>query len=318
MTSLRPTPAGDPDGSLRALVAQVEERLATRDHAAGPDGHEPSLGHSALRHAARRESRLLVAAVLDRTPASVSAGCANNEELSAEAHSRVRAAAERLAQGMPFAYAVGSAAFRHLLLTVDPRVLIPRPETELLVDHVLGLTQGLSGGLAVDLGTGSGAIALALAQEGTFARIIATDISEDALAVARANALRLAPELRVPVEFRLGADLAPLGSELVDVLVSNPPYIAYDEAALLPALVRDWEPPTALFAAEGGMARYVAILRGARTVVRGGGWVVLECDSARAADTLALANATGHFSSAALHLDLTGRPRLLVAQVTSS
>lgn len=279
--------------TLGALVAEVAERS----------------------HTTVREARLLVAAVLDRTPASVASGCASDEIVAAAAQSRVRAAAERLGQGMPFAYAVGTAAFRHLLLDVDPRVLIPRPETELLVDHVLRLTQGRAGGVAVDIGTGSGAIALALAQEGAFTRIIATDISEDALAVARENARRLAPELRAPVEFRLGADLSPLGPELVDVLVSNPPYIAYDEAPALPALVRDWEPPTALFAPDGGMARYVALLRGAPRVVRPGGWVVLECDSARAADTLRLADSTGHFTATTVHNDLTGRPRLLVAQV---
>src|SRR5581483_7272493 len=98
--------------------------------------------------------------------------------------------------GAPFAYAVGRAAFRHLTLDVDPRVLIPRQETEVLVEAVLEWVGSADGGVAVDIGTGSGAIALALASEGPFARVIATDVSREALAVARGNVERLAPALR--------------------------------------------------------------------------------------------------------------------------
>jgi release factor glutamine methyltransferase len=215
---------------------------------------------------------------------------------------------------MPFAYATGFAAFRHFELAVDQRVLIPRPETELLVDHVLRLRAGVAGGIAVDVGTGSGAIALSLAHEANFARVIATDISTDALDVARHNAQLLRAQLRTPVEFRLGPDLAPVQELKLAVLVSNPPYIAHHESDALPAAVRDWEPSIALFAEEGGMARYRALLQGAPDVLEGGGWLVLELDSTRARETAALAAQVGAYTDISVHSDLTGRPRILVAQ----
>ena len=122
---------------------------------------------------------------------------------------RAAVGVERLARGAPFAYAVGRAAFRHLTLDVDERVLIPRPETELIVDEVLQRVTR-SGGIAIDIGTGSGAIALALASEGAFSRVVATDISLDALAVAQRNASLSASVLRCSVEFRHGSLLAPV------------------------------------------------------------------------------------------------------------
>ncbi|MDE3054593.1 MAG: methyltransferase domain-containing protein, partial [Gemmatimonadota bacterium] len=114
-------------------------------------------------------------------------------------------AARRLAHGMPFQYAVGRASFRGLTLEVDERVLIPRPETEQLVEAVLDETRDARGGTAVDVGTGSGAIALALAEEGAFEHVVGIDLSADALAVARYNAEALAQRLRAAVEFRQGS-----------------------------------------------------------------------------------------------------------------
>jgi release factor glutamine methyltransferase len=262
----------------------------------------------------------LVSAVLDESPATLAMRVRADDRVSADDARRVRTAARRFATGMPLAYAVGTAAFRHLLLAVDERVLIPRPETELLVDHVLRLTAGRSGGTAIDVGTGSGALALALAQEGDFARVIATDISTDALAVARSNAERCHDQLRAPVEFRHGSDLGPC-RELeprATIIVSNPPYIRYAEAETLPALVRNWEPPTALFAPQDGQARYQALLGEAPGVLEPGGWLVLECDSTRAHETLALAKARSEYSEVELHEDLTGRPRVLLARLTGA
>lgn len=263
---------------------------------------------------ATTQARELVAAVLDRSPSSlVDSGLAGHP-VSADNVERISRAIDRLQRGAPFAYAVGNAAFRHLTLQVDERVLIPRPETELLIDHVLRLTGGTSGGLAVDIGTGSGAIALALAQEARFDRIIGTDLSTDALALARANAAHLAPMLRSPVEFRAGSDLEPIAGESVTMLVSNPPYIAYTEAHALPALVRNWEPPTALFAPDDGMARYRALLHGAPAVLAAGAWVVLECDSRRADATADIAREVGAYADIQVYDDLSGRPRVLVAR----
>ncbi len=259
-------------------------------------------------------ARTLIAAVLDRSWSALRLAEREHSTLSSIDVERVRDAARRLRTGMPLAYAAGTAAFRHLVLHVDDRVLIPRPETEIVVDHALRLMQGVSGGLAVDVGTGSGAIALALAQEGAFERVIGTDISADALAVARLNGERVASALRTPVEWRLGADLTPVHGLAVRLIVSNPPYIAFSEASALPSSVRDWEPPTALFAADNGMARYAELLRGAPSLLEPGGWIVLECDSMRAGETAALAERLGAYERVRVYDDLTGRARVLVAQ----
>jgi release factor glutamine methyltransferase len=259
-------------------------------------------------------ARTLIASVLDRSWSAIRLAERDQTPLAAVDVERVRTAARRLRSGMPMAYAVGSAAFRHLVLHVDERVLIPRPETELLIDHALRLMHDRPGGLAVDVGTGSGAIALALAQEGAFERVIGTDISADALAVARLNGERVASMLRAPVEWRLGADLTPVQGLSLRLIVSNPPYIAYSEADALPSAVRDWEPPTALFAADNGMARYAELLQRAPSLLEPGGWIVLECDARRAAQTAALAERVGAYDGIRVYDDLAGRARVLVAQ----
>src|SRR5918995_5977387 len=151
---------------------------------------------------ARDEARDIVAAVLDVPrfwPTT------NREALvDATAVDEARHAAAARARGAPFAYAVGRAAFRYLTLAVDGRVLIPRQETEVLVDLVLQARGGGQGTVA-DIGTGSGAIALALATEGTFDAVVATDVSLGALAVAEQNASFLRDDLRAPVEFLRGS-----------------------------------------------------------------------------------------------------------------
>jgi release factor glutamine methyltransferase len=265
---------------------------------------------------ARIEARDLVAAVLDMPrhwPA-----LHREEIVGAETIGHARRAARARASGAPFAYAVGRAAFRHLTLDVDERVLIPRQETEMLVEAVLErfADAGSDWGLAVDVGTGSGAIALALAQEGRFARVIATDVSRGALAVAARNAARLPPAMRAAVELRQGAYLAPVVGERARLIVSNPPYIAHDEARELPASVRDWEPPTALFSAEGGMAATTRIVRDAAAVLAPGGVLALELDSRRAALAAELALADGRYRDVAVRLDLAGRERILLATRT--
>jgi release factor glutamine methyltransferase len=221
-----------------------------------------------------------------------------------------RAAAKR-ARGAPFAYAVGRAAFRHLTLDVDERVLIPRQETEVLVDLVLAA--GGSGGVAVDVGTGSGAIALALASEGRFDRVVATDVSREALAVAGGNARLLAPALTARIELRHGSLLAPVRGLRARVVVSNPPYVAHHEAAALPASVRDWEPPLALFGGADGMAAIAAIVRDAPGVLEPGGLLALEVDARRASLAAELAMADGRYRDVGVRLDLAGRERFVLA-----
>jgi release factor glutamine methyltransferase len=220
-------------------------------------------------------------------------------------------AADKRARGAPIQYATGRAAFRHLTLAVDERVLIPRPETEVLVDLAL---ERCAGGTAADIGTGSGCIALALASEGKFERVIATDVSADALCVAQANADRVRSVLRAPVEFRVGSLLAPIAGEQVTMIVSNPPYIAPAEAPALPALVRDWEPAIALFSPGEGMAHITALGQEAAAVLVPGGWLLLEVDARRAELAAETVRASGWYDEVALHRDLTGRDRFVVAR----
>ena len=259
---------------------------------------------------ARADARDLIAAMLDKPrfwPSSHPL-----LDLDERRCAEIREAGVRFKRGMPFQYAVGTAAFRHLTLAVDRRTMIPRPETEIIVDVVLGLANG--GGVVADIGTGSGAIALALAAEGRFDRVIATDISEDALAVARVNLGTLPPSCREIVEFRQGDLLSPVQGERLRAVVSNPPYISCAEAGDLPAVVRDWEPHVALFSGDEGMAAIRALVAGAPLVLEGGGVLVLEIDSGRASLARDAAAADSRWRDVEIRMDLTGRERFLVAR----
>jgi release factor glutamine methyltransferase len=264
---------------------------------------------------ARATARDVIAGVLDQPRFWPSANAAR--ALSADDAARIRAAATRLREGMPIQYAVGRAAFRHLSLAIDPRVLIPRPETELLVDLVIAAQRG-GKGIVVDVGTGSGAIALSLAAEGGFEEVVATDRSADALEVARANLAAIPEDRRNRVTFLHGDLLAPLHAhldgQLVDTVVSNPPYIARSEAAELPTLVRDWEPHEALFADEDGMAVIRRLVAEAAGVLNPGGLLAMEIDSRRADRAVEILQAQGDFTDVETRLDLTGRPRFVVAR----
>jgi release factor glutamine methyltransferase len=266
-----------------------------------------------VRDDAAREGRLLVAGVLGLSPGGLAQRLVVEPALRPGEAEAIERALHRRLRGEPLAYAVGAAPFRELVLQVDRRVLIPRPETEVVVGEALRLTAHRPGGVAVDIGTGSGAIALALATEGQFDEVIATDVSADALEVAQGNAQRLVGPGHAPVHFRLGADLAPLEGVRARVIVSNPPYIAYEEAEALPRSVRDWEPPVALFAAERGMARYQALLAGAQERLEPGGVLVLELDAQRAPETAQIAVRQG-FEDVRVVQDYSGRDRVLTAR----
>jgi release factor glutamine methyltransferase len=269
----------------------------------------PSLGADA-----GREARELLAALHDMPRHWPS--LARAESVDADAWRRALAAAARRSRGAPLAYAAGQATFRHLTLAVDERVLIPRPETEQLVEMVLRLDgeTGAAGGTVVDVGTGSGAIALALASEGTFAQVIATDVSLDALHVARANVARCAGVLRTSVELRHGSLLGPVPERGLRAVVSNPPYIAFDEAAALPAGVRNWEPSVALFSGGAGMATIAGLVRDAAQALAPGGLLALEVDARRASLAAELAATHGAYDGIRVERDLTGRERFVVAR----
>jgi release factor glutamine methyltransferase len=260
---------------------------------------------------ARAVARDLIAGVLEQ-PRFWPSGNQGRAVTGAE-ESAIREAAERLAQGMPMQYAIGRAGFRHLTLKVDRRVLIPRPETELLVDLVIAAQRG-GKGTAVDVGTGSGAIALSLAAEAGFDEVIAIDLSPDALAVAESNLAAIPEDRRARVRFLQGDLLAPILGRQVEVVVSNPPYISPAEARDLPALVHDWEPHLALFAEDDGMAAIRALVPQAAEVLVAGGLLALEVDARRADLAAEIVAADGRFTEVEQRLDLTGRPRMVVAR----
>ncbi len=260
---------------------------------------------------------------------------------------RAQELADRRAAGEPLQYVLGRWPFRTLELDVDPRVLIPRPETEQVVEVALaefrrirdavrsgasgdgrGAEDRGAGGVCVDLGTGSGAIALSLAAEAGAAaphlEVWATDASADALAVTRQNLEGLAqvdPAAAGRVRLVEGCwfDALPLRlAGRVDVLVSNPPYVAAVEFAGLEPTVRDWEPRQALVADRGiggvgGMADIEELIAGARRWLHGSGTAVIEIAPAQAYASIDAARRAG-FGHVATERDLAGRLRMLVAR----
>ena len=266
----------------------------------------------------RREARTLWAMLADgsMTPGDVwlGRGRAANDDLTA----RFREAVERRAAGVPFAYAAGWTDFRTLRLKVDQRALIPRPETEglveLVLEHVRATGSGRRGtwGLAADIGTGCGCIALSLAVEGAFERVIAVERSLEAVRLARENIALVQP--RVSVDVRAGDLLAPLAGERCAVIVANPPYLTEAEFADLDPAVREFEPRLALVSGADGLEATRAILAGAQPLLAPRGLLALEIDERRAADVLRLAR-TLRWPRATVHDDIFGRPRFLLASL---
>src|SRR6266516_1872615 len=234
----------------------------------------------------RREARTLWAAVAGRGVKPGDVWLGRDRRPAPDVARRFRRAVERRASGMPFGYAAGRADFRTLALRLDPRALVPRPETEGLVELVLRETGkrdtgcGMRGVVA-DIGTGCGCVALSLAVEGGFERVIAVERSSDAAALALENVALVQPS--VPVEVREGDLLAPLAGERYRAIVSNPPYLTEAEYATLDPSVRLFEPREALVS-----------------------------DERRADVVRALALRHG-WSRVAVYDDLFGRPRFLLA-----
>jgi release factor glutamine methyltransferase len=216
------------------------------------------------------------------------------------------AAVSRRVAGEPLAYVLGSAGFRTLELTVDHRALIPRPETERLVDHAIRLVRT---GRALDVCTGSGCLALALAAEGGFSQVIGSDVSSDAVALAAFNtrASRLPVAL---VQSDLGAAFR---GERFDLVVSNPPYLTEAEYQALDASVKAWEPREALVSGPDGLVATRRLLEQAPGLLAPGGWLVMELDFSRGDLTAGLARSAGLVDVNVLN-DLFGRARYLVAR----
>lgn len=261
-------------------------------------------------HNARLTTELLLAGVLGLKRLDLY--LQYDRPLRAEELAEFKARLQRRARREPLQYIEGRAAFRDLVLEVDRRVLVPRPETEVLVGEVLRRCAGREGLRALDVGTGSGAIALSLATEGPFARVVATDVSADALAVARANHAAAAPG--APVEFRAGAGYAPVADERFDVIVSNPPYIAEHERAEMDPEVVEWEPAQALFAGADGLDVIRELVAGAPQHLRPGGLLALEIGAGQGTAVLDLVGATPGLEAAELRPDLAGRDRIVLAR----
>jgi release factor glutamine methyltransferase len=235
--------------------------------------------------------------------------------LEAEELDRFRPLLRRRAEREPLQYILGRAAFRELELTVDPRVLVPRPETEILVEEVLAwaAAQHRDDLTAVDLGTGSGAIALSLLHEGPFAHVVATDASEDALVVAALNARSTGIEERL--ELRRGSLFEPLGEgERFDALVSNPPYVAEAEAPGLEPEVGVWEPAQALFGGADGLRVLRAIAEGAGPYLQPGGLLALEVGAGQAGVVVTAVEGVGEYDDVSVRRDLAGRQRVVLAR----
>jgi release factor glutamine methyltransferase len=249
----------------------------------------------------RTDAELLVAHVLGvgRSTVVTMIRC----ELDDAKRTRLRRLVERRGAREPLQYVLGEWGFRRLDLKVDGRALIPRPETEMVVERALAHIAELEAPRVLDVGTGSGAIALALADEHPGARVVALDLSPDALSLARENVERTG--LGDRVELRQG-DLVDGVRGPFDLVVSNPPYVRADELSALQPEVRDWEPHVALV----GDGLTEAIAAGARRILRPGGGLVLEV-AENSAQHVAVELRRLGYDDVGVTLDLAGRDRVV-------
>lgn len=296
--------------SWRVLLVEVEAAL-----------------HDAGFESAQAEAQWLLQRVSGYGPAELARG---GDEIATEvALAHLNRMVDERRAGRPLQYVLGMWSFRGLDLFVDPRVLVPRPETEIVAGYAIDellrqrrtvRAQRESRGsarplVAADLGTGSGAIALALAHEVDRVEVWATDVSEDALAVARSNVAGMG-SVATRIRLAQGSWFDALPGELcgrLDLVVSNPPYIAESEATDLPSDVLDHEPHLALFSGPTGLDALRTIVAGAGAWLAPGGSLV--CELARHQGDRVRQLAVEHgFSDAVIRVDLTGRDRVLVAR----
>jgi release factor glutamine methyltransferase len=257
---------------------------------------------------ARLDSELLLRHVLGWERADVIARAA--EEVPAPAAALFEAAVDQRAQRRPLQHLTGHQAFWKHDFIVTPDVLIPRPETELLVETALELIRDRPAPLVVDVGTGSGCIALSLAAERPDARVQAVDLSPAALLVARGNASRLHLDSRVA--FHQGDLLEPLRYQAgtIDLVVSNPPYVSAEEWAALEPEVRDHDPRLALVPPEGVRAVYDRLLTEAASMLRPGGAVLVEIGASDGGQTARALRQAG-LAGIQERPDLQGIPRVV-------
>ncbi|HUH06634.1 MAG TPA: peptide chain release factor N(5)-glutamine methyltransferase [Egibacteraceae bacterium] len=277
--------------TVGGAIAEVEARLA----AAGVPSPRADAEWLA-RHVLRWSRAQLIAAAAERLPAAAA-------DVLAEL-------ADRRAQREPLQLILGSVGFRHIEVLVRPGVFIPRPETELLAGEAIARLP--AGGVVLEPCTGTGAVACSVAQEASPSRVVATDISPVAVALARENTDRLS----LDVEVLDGDLLEPVPADLrgaVDVLVCNPPYIAAGEVSELATEVADWDPHDALVSGPTGQEVVSRLVAEASGWLRPGGWLLLEVADTRAAQTAALCE-SADLADTAIIQDLTGRDRIVAAR----
>jgi len=284
--------------TIRALLADAKRVLAAGPH---PEKAE------------RDAQELLLLALRGDVPGAARAWLITHdgERVSADVAEAMATLVERRLTGEPMQYISGEAEFYGMRLGVNREVLIPRPETELAVEKALGFAKDLGAPRILEVGTGSGAIALALKHQRPGAVVTATEISEAALGVARDNAKRLG--LRDRIRFLKGDLLEPVAGELFDIVVSNPPYVAERDHGSLAVEVREFEPAQALFAGADGLNVYRRLIPAAFAGIVSGGFVVLEIGFGQANAVQALLGDAG-FTGIEFTADLQGIPRVAVSR----
>ncbi|WP_419937745.1 peptide chain release factor N(5)-glutamine methyltransferase [Candidatus Palauibacter sp.] len=264
----------------------------------------------------RVEAERLVAAALDLSRSEL--GVSGGERVDPAGAASVARAVSRRLEGQPLQHIEGTVDFRRVRLVSDGRALIPRPETEQLLDLVAAWHRDRGTPVdALDIGVGSGAIAIALLDEGIATRVVGLDVSEDALDLARANARRAGVEGAEGLELRLCAPdirsaLAP--DERFDLVISNPPYVTSPEWTDLDPVVRDHEPRVALDGGEDGLGVIRTVVSVAAARLRERGALFLEIGMSQGSAVLHLLEAQASLSGGRIGMDLAGRPRFASAR----
>jgi len=282
-------------------VTTKEAYLLGRDHLQAAGVHEPAIEAEMLLRLVLRVDRAQLYTHWDGA-------------MPPDAWERYRARLDERTGGRPVHYIVGEREFMGLLFAIDERVLIPRPDTELLVEHVVAWIQIHGGSRVVDVGTGSGCIAVSLAHLLPDVTVYAADLSPDALDVARANAARHGVSERI--HFVQGDLLRPLPSDLaglIDAVASNPPYVPRDQAFLLSREVTDFEPEQAIFVPGDGTEMHKRLIEMAPRWLRPGGLLAMEVGAGQAPTVGDAVHDAGGFDAVSLLPDAVGIERVVSA-----
>jgi release factor glutamine methyltransferase len=260
----------------------------------------------------RIDTEVLLAHVLDCQRIDLY-GIRHGEQASDDVRQRYRELIRKRIEGCPVAYLVGRKEFFSLVFEVSPAVLIPRPDSEVAVMECLAIAKPLASLRVLDIGTGSGNLAVALARHHPGAQVTAVDISADALQIAGRNAESHGVAGRVT--FLQGDMFAPLtASEPFDVVISNPPYIPTADMPRLPVGVRDFEPRQALDGGTSGFEVFERLITGACQHLRQGGWLIVEIGAPQESEARRRLEAVGSYELLPTVRDFSGHPRVVKAR----